>query len=100
VATAVLAVGHALGDALVRPGRVVVRLVFSQDSAQVLLAEDQHAVEDLSAKGTDKALTDRIHARRLNSGADDPGPGGLEDGVEGCGSATQPSIQAVHGPPG
>ena len=41
VATAVLAVGDALGDALVRPGRVVVRLVFSQDGAQVALAEDR-----------------------------------------------------------
>ena len=38
-------VGDALGDALVRPGRVVVRLVFSQDGAQVLLADDQHAVQ-------------------------------------------------------
>jgi len=47
------------------------------------LAEDQHAVEELSAQGTDKALAGRIHARRLNSGTQDPGPGGLEDGVEG-----------------
>ena len=49
VATVVFAVGDALGDALVRPGRVVMRLVFGQDGAQVALAEDQHAVEDLSA---------------------------------------------------
>jgi len=33
VSTVVFAVGDALGDALVRPGRVVVRLVFSQDGA-------------------------------------------------------------------
>jgi hypothetical protein len=33
VAAAVFAVGDALGNALVRPGRVVVRLVFGQDSA-------------------------------------------------------------------
>ena len=32
-----------LGYALVRPGRVAVRLVVVQDDAQVLLAEDQHA---------------------------------------------------------
>jgi hypothetical protein len=43
-----------------------VRLVFRQDGAQVALAEDQHAVEEFSAQGTDKALVDRIHARRLD----------------------------------
>ena len=37
VATVVFAVGDALGDALVRPGRVVVRLVFGQDGAQMSL---------------------------------------------------------------
>ena len=82
VATVVFAVGDALGNALVRPGHVVVRLVFRQDGAQVALADDQHAVEELSAQGADKALADRIHARRLDSGAQDPGAGGLEDGVE------------------
>jgi hypothetical protein len=83
VATVVFAVGDALGDALVRPGRVVMRLVLGQDGAQVALAEDQHAVEELSAQGTDKALAGCIHARRLDGGAQDPGAGGLEDGVEG-----------------
>jgi hypothetical protein len=83
VITVVLAIGDALGDALVGPGRVVMRLVFGQDGAQVALAEDQHAVEELSAQGTDKALAGCIHARRLDSGAQDPGAGGLEDGVEG-----------------
>jgi hypothetical protein len=37
-------VGGALGDALVRPGRVVVRLVFGQDRLQMSLADDQHAI--------------------------------------------------------
>ena len=32
--------GNALGDALVRPGGVVVRLVPDQDGAQLCLAED------------------------------------------------------------
>jgi hypothetical protein len=40
------AVGDALGDALVRPGRVLVHLVLGQDGAQMRLAENQHAVED------------------------------------------------------
>src|SRR5258708_24828569 len=51
-ATVVFTVGYALGDALVWPGRVVMRLVFGQDGAQVALTEDQHAVEELSAQDT------------------------------------------------
>jgi hypothetical protein len=78
VTTVVFTVGDALGDALVRPGHVVMRLVLGQDRTQVALAEDQHAVEELSAQGTDKALAGCIHARRLDRGAQDPGAGGLE----------------------
>ncbi len=81
-ATAVFAIGDALGDALVRPGRVVVHLVFGQYGAQVGLTENQHTVEELSAQGADEALADRVHARRLDSGAQDPGADGLEDGVK------------------
>jgi hypothetical protein len=76
------AVGDALGDALVRPGRVVVRLVFGQDGAQMPFAEDQHPVEELSAQGADEALAGRVHPRSPDGGAHDPGAGGLEDGVE------------------
>jgi hypothetical protein len=64
VAAAVFAVGDALGDALVRPGRVVVRLVFGQDSAQMGLPEDQHAVQELPAQGADEALADRVAPHR------------------------------------
>jgi hypothetical protein len=72
-----------LRDALVRPGGVAVRLVSGQDGMQVvLLAEDQDAVQELAVQGADEALADRAHARRLDSGAQDPGAGGLEDGVE------------------
>ena len=49
------------------------------------VAEDQHAVQYLSAQGADEALAGRVHARRLDGGAQDPGASGLEDGVEGCG---------------
>src|SRR5580704_5062459 len=49
------------------------------------LAEDQHAVEELAAHGAGEAFADRVHARRLDGGAQDPGAGGLEDGVEGAG---------------
>jgi hypothetical protein len=41
--TVAFVVGNVLRDALVRPGGVVVRLVFGQDGLQVLLAEDQDA---------------------------------------------------------
>ena len=39
-ATVVFGVRDALSDALVRPGRVVVHLVFGQDSAQMRLTEN------------------------------------------------------------
>src|SRR5450631_4012098 len=59
----------AFGYAPVRPGRVVVHLILSQDGVQVCLAEDQHAVEDFAAQGADKALAGRVHARSLDRGA-------------------------------
>ena len=81
-ATVEFPVGNALGDALVRPGGVVVHLVFGQDGAQMALPEDQHAVEELTAQGADEALADRVHLRSLDGGTQNPGAGGLEDGVE------------------
>jgi hypothetical protein len=38
------------------------------------LAEDRPAVQDLVAQGADEALADRVHARSLHGGAQDPGP--------------------------
>ena len=78
-------IGDALGDALVRPGGVVVSLVFGQDAAQMLLAEDQDAVEELAAQGADEAFAGRVHPGSLDSGLQDLGACGLEDGVEGLG---------------
>ena len=57
VATVVFTVGDSLGDPLVRPGPVVVHLVFTQDGAQMAFPEDQHAVQELTAQGTDEALS-------------------------------------------
>ena len=73
-------VGDALRDALVRPGRVVVRLISGQDGAQMSLAEDQHTVQDFAAQGADQALAGRVHARRLYSAAQNPGASGLAQG--------------------
>jgi len=53
----VLTAGNPLGDALMRPGRVVVDLVFDQDGAQMHLAEDKNAVEELAAQCTEEALS-------------------------------------------
>ena len=77
--------GNALGDALVRPGRVVVGLVLDQDGAQMRLTEDQHAVEEFAAQGTQEALAGRVHPGSLDSGLQDPGAVCLEGGVEGPG---------------
>ena len=75
-------VGDTLRYTLVRPGRVVVRLVLGQDGAQMLLAEDQHAVQKLAAQGAGEPFADRIHTGSLDRCAQDPGASGLEDGVE------------------
>ena len=40
------------------------------------------AVEELAAQGADEAFAGRVHARSLDGGAQDPGTGGLEHGVE------------------
>jgi hypothetical protein len=74
--------GDALGDALVRPGRVVVHLVSGQGGAQMSLAQDQHAVQELTAQGAGEAFAGRVHPRSLDGGAQNPGAGSLEDGVE------------------
>jgi hypothetical protein len=60
----VVTAGNPLGDALVRLGRVVVGLVLDQDGAQMRLAEDQHAVEELAAQGADEAFAGRVGRRR------------------------------------
>jgi hypothetical protein len=74
-----------LGDALMRPGRVVVDLVLDQDGAQMRFADDQHAVEELPAQGTEEAFAGRVHPGSLNGSPQDPGAVCLEDGVEGLG---------------
>jgi hypothetical protein len=80
----VFSVRNALVDALVRPGGLVVLLVFSQDGTQVCFAENEAASEDLASQCADEALADRLHTRRLDGGAQDRGAGGLEDGVKGA----------------
>src|ERR1019366_4638872 len=76
---------RAVGDALVRPGGVVVLLVFGQNGSQVRFAEDQAAVKEFAPQGAGEALADRVHPRRLHSSAQDRSAGGLEYGVEGAG---------------
>jgi hypothetical protein len=45
-----------LAQGAVRPGRVVVNQVFGQDLPQVMLIDDQHAVEKLAAQGAQVGL--------------------------------------------
>ena len=93
VATVVFTAGDALGDALVRPGRVVVHLVFGQDGAQVALAEDQHPVEEFSAQGAGEALADRVHPRSLDSGTQDPGTGNWPAASTTRASGASPAVR-------
>jgi hypothetical protein len=46
------------------------------------LAEDQHAVQEFAAQGAGKAFADRVRPGCLDGADQDPGAGGLEDGVE------------------
>src|SRR5271166_2535034 len=64
------------------PVRVVEVLVLAQDGHQVALVPDQGPVQQLTSAAADPAFHDRVHSRRLNSGADDPDASGLEYGVE------------------
>jgi hypothetical protein len=41
-----------------------VRLVFSQDRLQMSLANDQHAIQELAAQGSDQALADGVAPHR------------------------------------
>ena len=88
--TVAFVVGDVLGDALVRPGGVVIRLVSGQDGMQMSLPDDQHTVQEVAAQDAGQAFADRVHARRLHSGAQDPGTGGLEDGAERGGEVPDP----------
>ena len=74
-----LTAGNPLGDALMRPGRVVLDLVLDQDGAQMRLAEDQHVVEELPAQGAGGGVRRSRSSGSLNGGLKDPGAGGLED---------------------
>jgi hypothetical protein len=51
----------------VRPGCVVVRPVLGQDGEQMPFAEDQHAVEQLTAQGADEPP---VAAARTGGGGD------------------------------
>ena len=86
-----ICVGDMLSDALVRPGRVVVRLIFGEDGAQVRLAVDQCPVGDFAAQGADEALADRVHPGRLAGAGQDPGAGWLKHGVE-RGGEVRPAV--------
>ena len=80
-----VAAGDVLCDALVRPGGVVMRLIFRENGAQVRLIEDQRPVEDFAAQRADETLADRVHPRCPDGAEQNPGASGLKDGVErGC----------------
>jgi len=64
---------------------ILLGLVLDQDGAQMCLTEDQHAVEELAAQGTEEAFAGCVHPGSLDSGLQDPGAVCLEDGVEGLG---------------
>ena len=62
----------------------------------MLLADDQHAVEEFAAQGADEAFAGRIHPGSLHGCAQYPGAVCLENGVEGLGEV-RPAV-AYHEP--
>ena len=74
-------------------GRVVVRLVLGQDAAQVRRTKDQQAVQRLAAQGSKRGVRRSRSSRRLDSAAQNPGPGGLERDLRQLG------IVQKHGQP-
>ena len=62
-----VATGDVLCDALVRPGGVVVRLIFRENGAQVRLTKDQRPVPGLRAAQVRQALAVRRSSRCLDS---------------------------------
>jgi hypothetical protein len=73
--------------------RVQQVLVLAQHGHQVALVPYQGPVRQLTPAGADPAFHDRVHSRRLNSGADHPGASGLEDGAGRGGEAGVPVMQ-------
>ena len=57
-----------LAEGTMRPGCVVVLLVFGQHSSQVLFIDDQQPVQEFTAQGTDDSLADRVRFGRLRRG--------------------------------
>jgi len=49
----------------------------------VRLTEDQHAVKELAAQGTEEAFAGRVDPGSLDSGLQNPGAVCLEDGAFG-----------------
>ena len=84
---------RSLAQGAVRPMRVVEVLVLPQDGHQVALVPDQGPVQQLTPAAADPAFHDRVHSRRLDRGAEDPGASGVEDGVERGGEAGVPVMQ-------
>jgi hypothetical protein len=81
-----LIAGNPLGDALMRPGRVVVDLVLDQDGAQMRLTKDQHAVEELSRRRVPRRRSQVAFIRGAwTAVCRILGAVCLEDGVEGPG---------------
>jgi hypothetical protein len=67
----------------VRPGGVVVGQVFGQYLAQVVLIDDQHAVEQLAAQRADHPLADGVRSGCPRRAGEDPSARCHEHGVEG-----------------
>ena len=67
-----------LGDSLMWPGLTIEGDKLGEEAPQVLRVEQEHVVEQLVAKGANKALGEGVHVRRAHGAADDADAGALE----------------------
>src|ERR1017187_37434 len=74
-----------LAEGTVWPGGVVMQQVLGQHLAQVVLVNDQQAVEDLPAQGTEHPFADGVRSRRLRWAGENPDGVRLEHDVEAVG---------------
>ena len=74
--------GYGLLDALMRPRLVEVGDVLLENTAQVLLAQEQDVIEALTAHAPEEAFADRIRTRCLDRCAQHLDPGSRGDGSE------------------
>ena len=87
-------------SALVRTVAVIVLRLLGQHRPQMVLAEDQHVIQALAAKGAHEPLGERVRLRRPHRRPDHPRPVTREDIIECRRELAVPVTDEEPEPPG